>query len=453
MSATTYPRPTVHSHSSIRDLSFGHSDTSIARRYIVTGYLVTAIFLGSIFSWAALVPISSAAIAPGVVGKEGYRKTVQHLEGGIIHRLLIKDGDSVTAGQTLIELADVQSRADYDLLRKQRIIAASKEATLLAAQLGSTEVTLPEWLDLDSAESSVRDAARGQIEASLLANRLHQEQLDIIDKQIERAGQKVRALNEERSILQRSKALVQEELTEYLSLQDKGLVTRKVIFDLQRNVVDTEAAYSANRVALQSTVQEINELEKEKSKLVGSHLEDIGAELDVVREQLVNLDEKLSKTEDTLERTVIRAPTDGIVVNLQVNTVGGVISSGQPLLDIVPNSGNLIVDARVNPRDRDTVRVGQNAEIRFSAFNRRVTEPVQGRVTLISADSLTDSVTNENYFQAKIELLENPEDVWNGGNVYPGMQAEVFIVTGSRTALSYLVEPVMKSFNRAFRED
>ena len=453
MSVTTYPQPTEQGRASIRDLSFGRSDTSIARRYIVIGYLVTAMFLGSIFAWAALVPISSAAIAPGVVGKEGYRKTVQHLEGGIIHGLLVKDGDNVTAGQALIELADVQSRADYDLLRKQRIIAASREATLLAAQLGSTEVTLPEWLDLDSAESSVRDAIRGQIEASLVANRLHKEQLDIIDRRIERAGQKVRALNEERSVLERSKALVQEELSEYLSLQEKGLVTRKVIFDLQRNVVDTEAAYSANRVALQSTVQEINELEMEKSKLIGSHLEDIGAELDVVREQLVNLDEKLSKTEDTLERTVIRAPTDGVVVNLQVNTVGGVISPGQPLLDIVPNSGNLIVDARVNPRDRDTVRVGQDAEIRFSAFNRRVTEPVQGRVALISADSLTDSVTNENYFQAKIELLENPEDVWNGGNVYPGMQAEVFIVTGSRTALSYLVEPVMKSFNRAFRED
>jgi HlyD family type I secretion membrane fusion protein len=260
-------------------------------------------------------------------------------------------------------------------------------------------------------------------------------------------------LNQEKTVLLRSEDLVRQELAQYLSLQEKGLVTRKVIFDLQRNVVDSEAAVSANRVALQSTSQEINDLEMEKSKLTALHLEGISVELDAVRAQLVNLDERLSKTVDTLERTVIRSPTDGVVVNLQVNTVGGVIASGQPLMDIVPNAGKLIVDARVNPIDRDAVRIGQSAEVRFSAFNRRVTEPVQGRVALISADRLTDSVTNENYFQAKIELLENPEDVWNGGSVYPGMQAEVFIVTGSRTALSYLVEPIMKSFNRAFRED
>lgn len=438
---------------SIGSSTFKPADMSIARRYIVTGYLVTALFLGSIFAWAAVVPISKAAIAPGVVGKEGYRKTVQHLEGGIIHKLLVRDGDAVTAGQALIELANVQSRSDFDLLQKQRIIAVAREATLLAAQRGSSEVILPDWLDLDAADASVRDMIAGQIEAAAVTSRLHLEQLDIIDRRIQRAGQKIRALNEEREVLQRSKSLVEEELAEYLSLQEKGLVTRKVIFDLQRNLVDTEAAYSANRVATESTVQEVNELEMEKSQLTASHLEDIGAELDIVREQLVTLDEKLSKTEDTLERTVIRAPTDGVVVNLQVNTVGGVISSGQPLLDIVPSSGSLIIDARVNPIDRDTVRVGQDAEIRFSAFNRRITEPVRGRVALISADSLTDNVTNERYFQAKIELLEDPESVWNGGNVYPGMQAEVFIVTGSRTALSYLVEPVVKSFNRAFRED
>lgn len=453
MATRSLPRPIGDPKFSISDLSFSRTDTSIARRYIRTGYLVTLLFLGSIFAWAALVPISKAAIAPGVVGKEGYRKTVQHLEGGIIQKLLVKDGDAVTAGQTLIELADVQSRSDFDLLRKQKIIATAKEATLLAAQLGQAEVILPEWLALDAAEPSVRDAVKGQIEASLVTTRLQQEQLDIIEKRIERAGQKIRALNEEKAVLQRSKTLVQDELAEYLTLQEKGLVTRQVIFDLQKNVVETEAAYSSNRVALQSTVQEINELEMEQSQLTSSYLEQIGAELDIVREQLVNLDEKLSKTEDTLERTVIRAPTDGVVVNLQVNTVGGVISPGQPLLDIVPSEGSLIIDARIDPIDRDTVRVGQDAEIRFSAFNRRITEPVKGRVALISADSLTDSVTNQNYFQAQIELLENPEDVWNGGNVYPGMQAEVFIVTGSRTALSYLVEPIMKSFSRAFRED
>lgn len=453
MDATTLTKSNGRFGLSISELGFSREDASISRRYIITGYLVTALFLGSIFAWAALVPISRAAIAPGVVGKDGYRQTVQHLEGGIIHKILVKDGDSIEAGQILIELADIQSRADFDLLQKQKIIASAKEATLLAAQQGTKNVRLPDWLKIDELDVSVREAINGQVDASLVANRLFEEQIEIIGKQIQGARKKISALNQEKTVLLRSEDLVRQELAQYLSLQEKGLVTRKVIFDLQRNVVDSEAAVSANRVALQSTSQEINDLEMEKSKLTALHLEGISAELDAVRAQLVNLDERLSKTVDTLERTVIRSPTDGVVVNLQVNTVGGVIASGQPLMDIVPNAGKLIVDARVNPIDRDAVRIGQSAEVRFSAFNRRVTEPVQGRVALISADRLTDSVTNENYFQAKIELLENPEDVWNGGSVYPGMQAEVFIVTGSRTALSYLVEPIMKSFNRAFRED
>lgn len=434
------------------DPTFSSADSLIARRYVVTGYLVALAFLGSIFAWAAFVPISSAAIAPGIVGKDGYRQTVQHLEGGIIYRILVKDGDPVTEGQVLIELADVQSRADYDLLQKQKIIATARESGLLAAQIGSDDVRLPDWLNLDTVDSTVRDAINGQLDARKVANRLHKEQLDIIGRQISRARQKIIALKEEQVALQRRALLTREELDEYLSLQERGLVTRKAVFDLKREVSENETAYSSNKVAVQSTEQEINDLEMQRSTLVASHLSEISSELDIVREQLVNLDEKLSKTEDKLERTVILAPTSGAVVNMQVNTRGGVIRPGQPLLDIVPSEGNLIIDARIDPMDRDSVSIGQAAEIRFTAFNRRVTEPVAGRVTLISADSLTDTVTNEVYFQAKIELLENPEEVLNGGAVFPGMQAEVFIVTGSRTALSYLVAPISKSFNRAFKQ-
>ncbi len=453
MVTTRLPVPADHHALSINELAFTREDLAISRRYVVTGYLVTVLFLSAIFAWAALVPISRAAIAPGIVGKEGYRQTVQHLEGGIIHKLLVKDGDPVAAGQILIELADVQSRAELELLQKQKMIAVAKEATLLAAQRGSADVTLPGSIAINELDPSVRDAINGQIEASLLASRLYDEQLEIIGRQIEGARQKITALDEEKVVLRRSANLVREELAQYMALHEKGLVTRQVIFDLERHVVDTEAAASGNRVALQSTAQEVNDLEMAKSRLTATHYEQLGSELDTVRAQLVALDERISKSTDTLERTVIRAPTEGVVVNLQVNTVGGVISTGQPLMDIVPNAGNLIVDARINPIDRDSVRVGQSAEIRFSAFNRRTTEPVAGEVALISADSLTDPVTNETYFLAKIELLEDPEEVWNGGAVYPGMQAEVFVVTGSRTALSYLIEPISKSFSRAFRED
>lgn len=452
MMPTEASKNKLNSARSTTDPAFNSADSLIARRYIVTGYLVTLAFVASIVAWAAFVPISSAVIAPGVVGKDGYRQTVQHLEGGIVHEILVKDGDRVSEGQVLIELADIQSRADFDLLQKQKAIAVSKEAGLLAAQLGSDTVRLPEWLDLDAVDSTVRDAINGQLEARIVATRLHKEQLEILGRQIDRARQKIDALREEQAALQRRALLIREELNEYLALQAKGLVTRRSVFDLKRDVAENETAYSANRVDVQSTEQEINDLDMQRSTLVASYLSKISEDLDDTREQLVHLDERLSKTEDKLERTVIQAPTSGAVVNLQVNTRGGVIQPGQPLLEIVPSEGNLIIDARIDPIDRDSVSIGQSAEIRFTAFNRRVTAPVPGRLTLISADRLTDAVTNESYFQAKIEILVNPADVLNGGAVFPGMQAEVFIVTGSRTALSYLVAPISRSFNRAFKQ-
>jgi membrane fusion protein, type I secretion system len=437
----------------VNDTHFGRADVAIARNLVIAGYLVTFTFLGSIFAWAAFVPISGAAIAPGLVGKDGYRKTMQHLEGGIIHKILVKDGDEVTAGQKLIELVDLQSRSDFELMQKQRSISAAKEASLIAAQLGHKSVQLPDWLDLDSADAAVRDAINGQIEVSLFANRIHNEQLAIITKQIHRAKQKITALNDEKRVLRKSAHLVAQELAQYVSLQKKKLVPREVIFDLKRDVVENQLADSANRLAVQSTEQEVNELEMEKSRLIQKHWSQIGDELDDVREQLVRLDEKISKIEDTLERTMIRAATSGTIVNLQVNTHGGVIMPGQPLLDIVPSSGKLIIDAKIDPMDRDTVRIGQTAEIRFIAFNRRLTKPVKGHVSLISADRIIDATTNEHFYKAKIHLLENPENVLNGGAIFPGMQAEVLIITGSRTALSYLTAPISRSFNRAFRED
>lgn len=435
------------------DLSFDQVDVSVARRYIRIGYFVTLLFFGAIFSWAALVPISSAVIALGVVSTDGYRQTVQHLEGGIIHRILIKDGDFVTSGQELIELADVQSRSEFEMLQRQRALAAATEASLVAVQLDDDDVTLPDWLSVEDADPAVRAAISGQIESAMAAKRLHEEQLDLLSVQIDRARRKIRTLEEEAAALRAHQDLLERELEQYASIFVDGLVSREQVFDLELQVAENKARISSNSVAVQSVEQEIDDLNLQRSSLLKSHIEQVSSKLDSIREELVSLDEGLLQTADTLERTVIRASTNGVVVGLNVNTVGGVVSPGQPLLDIVPDAGSLIVDARLDPIDRDSVQVGLNAEIRFTAFNRRLTSPVPGRVTLISADRLIDPVTNDDYYQAKIELLEDPAVALQEERIFPGMQAEVLIVTGSRTALSYLTAPFIGSFNRAFRED
>ena len=212
----------------------------------------------------------------------------------------------------------------------------------------------------------------------------------------------------------------------------------------------------SNQVEIESTRQEINNLNMEKSEFFAESKRRIFSDLDTVRKQLVELEEQITQSEDTLERTIIRAPIAGIVVDLKVNTVSGVIKPGEPLLDIVPEQGKLIIEARIDPKDRDIIKIGQDAEIRFTAFNQRITEPVPGRVALISADSLADSATSgqlSSFYKAKIELLEDPTTVLEGANLFPGMQADVMIITGQRTAMQYFLKPIIKSFNRAFRDD
>lgn len=444
--------------SSVVNTSFDHEDKKIGRRYILIGYLVIIVFFGSVLAWSSYAPMSSAAIAPGVVGKDGYRKTVQHLEGGIIDKILVRDGDAVRANQELIILKNVQSRSNYDLLYKQKLIAEAKLASFIAEKDGlyGVPMSIPDEVELSNIQDSLSEAIQGHIDAFYFRRNLYDEQLKIIDQRIAQAQEKIRALEDEQRSLKEKGSIIAEEQQVYMEFAKKGLVTRAQAFALKRDQASNETTMSANQVDIETTRQEINNLNMEKSEFMADSRRRIFADLDDVRKELVELEEKIAKSEDTLERTIIRAPISGVVVDLKVNTVSGVIKPGEPLLDIVPEKGNLIIEAQINPRDRDIVKVGQDAEIRFTAFNQRITEPVSGKVTLISADSLNDTGADGkqmSFYKAKVELVENPATVLDGATLYPGMQADVMIITGQRTAMQYFLKPIIKSFNRAFRDD
>lgn len=437
---------------------FDDDDFSVARKQIIAGYLIIGLFLSCVVLWSALAPISSAALAKGVVGKDGHRKTVQHLEGGIIKEILIRDGDSVQRGDALITLQGVQNRSDHGLLEKQRLIALARQASLVA-ELEASEPGLgflPEGVTLNSLEPSVAATIRGFLSAASTSLDLHLGQLELIDRRHNQAEEKIIALKSERKALEKQRGVLEQEYQKYKEFEKKGLVTRAHVFSLQRDKTEIESDRSANRVAIENTRQEINNLAMEKAELRGERAKRISNELDKTRATLVDLDERLAKTRDKLDRTTIKAPIDGVVVNLLVNTVGGVIKPGDPLLDIVPASGDLMVDARVKVTDRDTIRVGQSAEVRFTAFNQRLTAPIAGTVKLISADALAETAPGgkaESFYRATIQLDEDPAAVLGEGSVFPGMQADVMIITGQRTAMQYFLKPVISSFQRAFRDE
>jgi HlyD family secretion protein len=445
-------------HSSVSNTGFGKSDNKVATNYVRLGYVIILLFFGSVGAWIGYVPVSSAAIAPGLLGKDGNRKTVQHLEGGIIHKILINDGDKVEANQELIILKNIQSGADFNLLTKHKIIALTREASLLAESRNQEEFApvMPANVSLEELNKSVRDAVEGQVSAFYIRRKLYLEHLNNIDLHMHQAGVIIKALENQMRALNKKGTIIAEEQVEYFEFEKQGLVTREQVFRLKRDIASNETEMMTNRYAIESKRQEINNLNLEKLKLEATNTRRIVSDLDTVRNQLVDLDEKLAKTKDRLERTVIHAPIEGVIVDLRVNTIGGIIKPGEPLLDIVPDAGSLIIEAQIDPKDRDTVKIGQVAQVRFTAFNQRTTQSIKGKVVLISADRLLGTGPDGKqfpYYKAKVELLEDPAEVMNGAPVYQGMQAEVMIITGERTVLEYFLKPIVKSFNYAFRDD
>ena len=301
------------------------------RGAIVAGFLVLLLFFGGLGGWAATAPLAGAAIASGAVNVDTNRKTVQHLEGGIVGAILVREGQRVAAGDVVLRLDATQPRGRIELLDEQVASAAAQMA------------------------------------------------------------------------------LIEEEITTVRYLLERGLTPKPRLLALERR----------------------------QAELVG--------ELGEYRAQL-------RVAHDVLARTEVRAPVDGTVVALQVHSVGGVIAAGEPLLDVVPGEERLIVEAKVDPVDIDVVQAGLHAEVRLLPFNLRDTPPVPGEVISISADSLKDERTGQTWYLARIVLDDAFLAGLDGVAPSPGMPVEVMIHTGERTPLEYFLEPIVRSFRRAFRE-
>ncbi len=294
---------------------------------VFTGFLIILLFLGGFMVWAGVAPLQSAAIAPGSVNLDTYRKTVQHYEGGIISEILIREGQEVAKDEILIQLDETRARARIDLLQAQ-VAAGNKQLSFINEEIVAIEVLLK-----------------------------------------------------------------------------KGLAKKPRILALYRGRVELEGKRT-------------------------EHLAQLRAASDVIA------------------RSSIRAPITGTVVGLLFHTPGGVVKAGEPLLSIVPRDEPLVIEARIDPNDIDIVHKGLPAQVRLTPFNARMVAPIPARVVWVSADSLNDKNTGASYYLARVKLTELPKDV----QLYPGMPAEVMILTGERTLMDYLAAPITRSFRRAFRE-
>ncbi len=423
------------------------------RASMTAGLVIVGVFVGGFGTWAAVAPLESAAIAPGIIGVSTERRTVQHLEGGIVDEILVADGDQVAAGQTLIVLDDTAARARLDLLEGQHRSLVALNARLQAERDNRTAIRWPDWLEgeaVDDAEAAEVMATQERIfraRAVSLAN-----QRNIHRRRIEQLREESAGLEAELVAQDRRRDLLAEELDGVRELVERGLEPRPRLLEMERAEQEIVGARVRNQARIASIEQTIDEMRLVIDELGNVRLAEVVAELREVETRLSDLRERLAAARDVVERTRVAAPVAGTVMDLQVFTQGGVVAAGQRLMDVVPANDRLIIEARVAPNDIESIALGLPAQVRLTAYSQLGAPRLSGRVIRISADRLGDPRTGMSWYEARV-ALDPDQPGLSSLPLVPGMPAEVMIVTGARTPIDYLLTPIVESLGRALREE
>lgn len=425
---------------------------TLTRKGRFLGYGVLLAFVVGFGGWAAVSQLSSAALAPGVVSPDGARKTVQHYEGGIVNRIHVKQGDKVKPGDVLVTLADTRARSDYSESYERFVYLAAHAARLEAEAAGAKEIVFPQAILTDEPVTVKARAAQESLFRSrreALASREN-----ILGSRKQQLAEEITGLRETIAAQRQELGFIEKEIGSTQTLYDKGLAPLPRLLALQRAKAEIDGEIATNKASIARRQNEIGETDIQIVTSRADFRKEVDEELSRVRTALSEVQSRLPSREDALTRTTITAPIAGTVMNVRVNTEsGGVVRPGEPIVDIVPEGTDPIIDARVSPLDIDNVHPGMLAKVVLPAYRQRNLPIIHGELTSISADRLVDEKTGESYFLAKVkvnqeDLVDNPEV-----QLMAGMPAEVMLVTGERSFLDYLLKPFSDSILKAFREN
>lgn len=427
---------------------------AIVRPTLLVGMWLVLIIFGVFGVWASLAPIKSAAITTGQVVLDSNRKTIQHLEGGIIAEIYVREGDMVKEGDPLVRLDGTASKARLDLYTAQSIAARALEARLLAERDGKPTVEFPKDL-VEQKESNpvVKDNLDSQRRLFKTRRKNLEGGLAVLQQKSEQYKQEIEGLKSQQVSATQQIKLLDEEIVGVKKLYDQGNALKARLLALQRNRSALDGQRGQYISEISKVQQAIAETEISMINAKNDFLNKVVSDLKDAQEQVANLEEQIRASADTATRTMITAPIGGQVTGLKVHTIGGVIAPHEAIMDIVPQDDKLIVESKVRIEDIDVVRPDLKAEVRLSAYRSRYVPLLKGKVVYVSGDRFTDERSGMPYYTARIEIdldeLKDLDDV----KLYPGMPAEAMIVTGARSFLSYLLNPIQMSMNRAFREE
>jgi HlyD family secretion protein/epimerase transport system membrane fusion protein len=414
------------------------------------GYALIFLFVGGFGAWASLAPLESGAIAPGVISTDSSRRTVQHLEGGIIRDLRVREGDVVKAGQLLLVLEPVQPKANYDMLLAQKRTLFAQKARLVAEKTGAKTIAFPAEL---VADGKLTEAAASQLQIFETRRHVQTIRKRLLKERVEQFGEQIKGYRTQIASLDTQLSYIREEVANKMVLLQKGLLQRPEALRLKRNESELMAQRASFETEISKTKQQIDEANLQIVNSDATYLDEIAAETDKVDNALVEAEDRLRASRDVLKRTEITAPVSGRVINLRFKTVGGVVQRGEPILEIVPRDDRLMIEARVSPDDIPLVHKGQTARIHLDAYSSRLMPRLEGIVRSVSADRVTDGNGLQSHYLARVEI-DKDELKKRASNVelIPGMSAEVIFVTQKRTLLQYLLTPMMDVLRRGLRE-
>ncbi len=417
-----------------------------------TGLRTLLVVGGVVGGWMTLVPLSGAVVVPGNLVVQSNVKTIQHPTGGVVAQIPVHNGMRVNAGDLLLRLDATQAQASLQVVSKQLDEVRAKGARLVAERDGLPKPTIPPEMSSRLDDNNVKTVLAS--EASLFRARTtaRESQKELLKSKVSQLGEEIVGLEAQVASKAKQLELIAGELTGVQELFDKRLVPIARLTALQREAARIEGERGQLISTIAETKTKVDEAKLQLVRLDQDVRTEVVKDLGEAQGKEAELSERSVAARDVLERIEMRAPTSGVIHQLNAHTIGGVIRAGDAVMEVVPDSDDLQIEAKLQPNDIDQVRKGQQAFVRFSAFNQRVTPQLIGQVSYVSPDTTKDQQSGTSYFTVRIMLPEEERRRLAGLQLSSGMPAEVFMQTGSRTMLSYLFKPIMDQFQRAFVE-
>lgn len=422
------------------------------KRPAMVGYAIIFLTFGVLGGWSAFARLDSAVVAGGVVTLESNRKTIQHFEGGMIAQIPVHEGQHVSQGNLLIKLADTLSQANADVAHNQLYSLLAQEARLVAERDKAEDIIFPPDLlakiDLPVVKHTIDDQRKQFVERRASLNG----QVSILESRIKQYQTEIEGLAVERAATERQLEFINLELVDLRGLLEKNLVQKSRVLSMEREKSRLEGVIGRSVADSAKAQNGIGEAKLNIEQTYKKFSEEVNAQILDSRQKIADQREKVTVSQDVLHRTEILAPRSGTIQNLRVSTIGGVIRAGEPLLELIPDAEDTVINAQVSPADIDVMQAGMQAEVRFNSFHGTIVPVIMGRVSSVSRDRFIDEQSKQSYFLARIVVDEKDVPGMIKDRISAGMSAEVVVPTGERTVIDYLIRPLKNRLSTTFRE-